>query len=94
MLEGGERDWFEYLSVPEPGEAPTDAFAARELVERLLSLLSVEDRLILTLLDLEQRSVAEIAGLTGWNASRIKVRAFRARRKLRQHLEQLEPTRA
>jgi RNA polymerase sigma-70 factor, ECF subfamily len=93
LIEGGERDWLEYLSAPEPGEAPADAFAARDLVERLLSLLSAEDRLILTLLDLEQRSVSEISALTGWNASRIKVRAFRARRKLRQHLEKLEPTR-
>lgn len=94
LLEGGERDWLDYLSAPEPGDAPTDAFAARELVEKLLSLLSADDRLILTLLDLEQRSVAEICALTGWNASRVKVRAFRARRKLRQHLEQLEPTRS
>jgi len=94
LVEGGERDWLEYLSAPEPGEAPTNAYAARDLVERLLSLLSPEDRLILTLLDLEQRSVADISTLTGWNASRIKVRAFRARRKLRQHLQQLEPTRS
>lgn len=94
LLEDGERDWLEYLSVPDPSEPPTNVFAARELVERLLSLLSTEDRLVLTLLDLEQRSVAEISGLTGWNASRIKVRAFRARRKLRQHLEELEPTRS
>jgi RNA polymerase sigma-70 factor (ECF subfamily) len=93
LLEGGERDWLDYLSAPEPGDAPTDAFAARELVEKLLSLLSADDRLVLSLLDLEQRSVAEICALTGWNASRVKVRAFRARRKLRQHLEQLEPTR-
>jgi RNA polymerase sigma-70 factor, ECF subfamily len=93
LLEGGERDWLDYLSAAEPGDAPTDAFAARELVERLLSLLSTEDRLILTLLDLEQRSVAEISTLMGWNASRIKVRAFRARRKLRQHFEKLETKR-
>jgi RNA polymerase sigma-70 factor (ECF subfamily) len=93
LLEDGERDWLEFFSAPDTHNAPTDVFAARELVERLLSLLSAEDRLILTLLDLEQRSVAEICGLTGWAASRVKVRAFRARRKLRQHLEKLEPTR-
>jgi RNA polymerase sigma-70 factor (ECF subfamily) len=33
-------------------------------------------------LDLEQKTIAEIAALTGWNQSLIKVRAFRARRKL------------
>ena len=67
-----------------------DAFAARELVERLLERLGPSDRLVITLLDLEQRSVAEIRQLTGWNSSLIKVRAFRARRKLRKELERME----
>ena len=35
------------------------------------------------LLDLEERSVKEIAAITGWNVTLVKVRAFRARRKLR-----------
>ncbi len=60
-----------------------DAAAARELVELLLATLPPADRLVLTLLDLEGRSVAEIATLTGWNRTLVKVRAFRARRRLR-----------
>ena len=41
---------------------------------------SFSDReIVIRLLDLEQKSIAEIAGLTGWNQSLIKVRAFRAR---------------
>lgn len=67
-----------------------EAFAARELVERLLERLSPSDRLVITLLDLEQRSVAEIRQLTGWNSSLIKVRAFRARQKLRKEWERME----
>ncbi len=63
------------------GEASSDA--ARELVEVLLAQLSPDDRLVLTLLDLEQLPAAEIARLTGWSRTLIKVRAFRARRKLR-----------
>ena len=63
------------------GEA--SSHAARELVDLLLAQLSPDDRLVLTLLDLEQRPVAEIARLTGWSSALIKVRAFRARRKLR-----------
>ena len=62
--------------------APNDAFSARELVDRLLGQLGSDDRLVIQLLDLEQKSVAEISVLTGWNQSLIKVRAFRARRKL------------
>jgi RNA polymerase sigma-70 factor (ECF subfamily) len=45
--------------------------------------------LVLTLLHLEGRSVAEVRQITGWNAPVIKVRAFRARRKLRKHYENL-----
>jgi len=64
-----------------------EAFQSRELVEKLFETLRPDDRLILRLLDLEEKSVAEISGLTGWSASLIKVRAFRARRKLRKTLE-------
>jgi RNA polymerase sigma-70 factor (ECF subfamily) len=52
-------------------------------VGRLLSQLPSEDRLVISLLDLEERSVKEIAAITGWSVSLVKVRAFRARRKLR-----------
>ena len=74
----------------ETNATDADAFAARELVERLLERLGPSDRLVITLLDLEQRSVAEISRMTGWNSSLIKVRAFRARRKLRKEWERLE----
>jgi RNA polymerase sigma factor (sigma-70 family) len=67
-----------------------DALAAHELVAKLLGQLKPEDRLIVQLLDLEQRSVAEISELTGWNPSLVKVRAFRARRKLKKLFEELE----
>jgi RNA polymerase sigma factor (sigma-70 family) len=60
-----------------------DASAARELVEALLCRLPPDDRLVLTLLDLEGRSVAAISQLTGWSRPLVKVRAFRARLRLR-----------
>jgi RNA polymerase sigma-70 factor (ECF subfamily) len=88
-LSEGEQAWLDFLASSTADEAPVDEFGARELVEKLLALLPADDRLILTLLDLQQRSVAEIAALTGWGHSRIKVRAFRARRKLREHAESL-----
>jgi RNA polymerase sigma-70 factor (ECF subfamily) len=59
------------------------AQAARELVEHLLSQLPPDDCLVLTFLDLEQRSVAEISMLTGWSRPLVKVRAFRARQRLK-----------
>ena len=69
--------------------APNDAFSSRELLHKLLDRLRPDDRMVVQLLDLEQKSVAEISALTGWNQSLIKVRAFRARRKLRKLLAEL-----
>jgi len=75
------------------GNASTDsdlAMDARSLVDRLMESLNPDDRLVIQLLDLEQKSVAEIEQITGWKTSAVKVRAHRARKKMRAHLESLE----
>jgi RNA polymerase sigma-70 factor (ECF subfamily) len=72
----------------EPQPPPTAE--AGELVSKLMQTLSAEDQLVIRLLDLEERPVSEIAAQTGWSQTLVKVRAFRARRKLRKQLEQLE----
>jgi len=77
------------LTTEDSGREP-DILAAKELVGRLIEQLNPADRLVITRLDLEQKSVAEISQETGWGSSLVKVRAFRARRKLRKFLEQLE----
>lgn len=69
-----------------------DAMAAHELVHKLLGQLKPDDQLVIRLLDLEQKTIAEIAQLTGWNQSLIKVRAFRARRKLQKLFQDLQRT--
>ncbi len=56
---------------------------ARELVESLLARLRPEERLVITLLHLEERSVKEVSRITGWSISLVKVRAFRARNRMR-----------
>jgi RNA polymerase sigma-70 factor (ECF subfamily) len=66
--------------------APDKRLASRQLVKHLLDLLKPVERLIVDLLYLQERSVAEVQAMTGWSASRIKVRAFRAREKLKNHL--------
>ena len=68
---------------------PGHNLAARDLVEKLLAFLKPDDRLLMKLLHLEGRSLEDIRQITGWNISLIKVRAFRARRKLRKHLDTL-----
>lgn len=63
------------------------AAVARDLATKLLSRLSAEDRLLLVMLEVEGLSVAEIAELTKWSVSKVKVRAHRARASLRRVLE-------
>lgn len=59
------------------------ALISRDLALKLLTRLSAEDRLVLMLLDVEGFSVAEIAEMTNWSISKVKVRAHRARAHLR-----------
>ena len=68
---------------------PDERFAARELVEHLLDTLKPAERLVIDLLYLQGRSVKEVRELTGWSAPLVKVRAFRARQKMKQHFEKL-----
>jgi len=88
-LSEGEAEVLEAVTADE-GAAPDDTVAARELVGRLLDQLKPEDRLVVQLLDLEQKSIAEISAITGWNQSLVKVRAFRARRKLQKLFAELK----
>ncbi len=85
-----EAEVLDSVLTSESDVAVNDGFAARELVDRLLGQLNPPDRLVLQLLDIERRSVAEISEITGWNPSLVKVRAFRARGKLKKLFEELE----
>jgi RNA polymerase sigma-70 factor (ECF subfamily) len=78
-----ENQWLEFLlnAAAPPPETPDTS--AAEAVEHLLAQLSPDDRWVIRLLDLEQKSVAEISQLTGWSRPAVKVRAFRARHRLR-----------
>lgn len=75
-----EDDWRRLQSMmPEPEEATDSA----ELVFSLLAQLAPGDRLILTLIYLDGSTMAEVAERTGWTIIGAKVRAFRARNRLR-----------
>jgi len=76
--------------VSAPDHRGEDADAARQLVERILEKLSPAARLIITLLEIEDRSVKEIAALTGWSVALVKVRAFRARAEMKKALTKLK----
>jgi len=60
---------------------------AAEILQWAMVRLSAEERLVIALLELEEKSVRETAELTGWSESNVKVRAFRARQALKKILE-------
>lgn len=83
-----EDDWLERFAAA-PESASENADAARQLVARVLDQMSPAGKLIITLLEIEDRSVKEIAKLTGWSVPLVKVRAFRARAEMRKILSRL-----
>jgi RNA polymerase sigma factor (sigma-70 family) len=89
-LSENEAEVLDNVLTDERDTLPGDALAARELVHKLLDQLKPADRLVIQLLDLEQKTIAEISAQTGWNQTLVKVRAFRARRKLQKLFQELQ----
>jgi RNA polymerase sigma-70 factor (ECF subfamily) len=87
-LSEAEEDWLDRF-VSQPENAAEESAAARQLVERVLEQLSPPARLVITLLEIEERSVKEISKLTGWSMPLVKVRAFRARAEMRKILARM-----
>lgn len=83
-----EEDWLERF-VAEPKSASDEADAAKTLVNKVLDQLSPANKLVITLLEIEDRSVKEIAELTGWSVPLVKVRAFRARAEMKKILARM-----
>jgi RNA polymerase sigma-70 factor (ECF subfamily) len=87
-LSDAEDDWLNRF-VASPADAGEEASAAKELVDQVLAQLSPPARLVITLLEIEDRSVKEIAELTGWSVPLVKVRAFRARAEMKKCLARI-----
>jgi RNA polymerase sigma-70 factor (ECF subfamily) len=65
------------------GSVPADTrLAQRDLILKLLSKVSEEERNLILLKEVEGHSVEELAGMTGLNENTIKVKLFRTRQKL------------
>lgn len=87
-----EDEWFELqmLEVARDRHASAERQRdAAEIAERLLAKLEPEDRLVVVLIDRDGFSVKEVSEMTGWGQSKVKVRAFRARRTLRAAMKRL-----
>jgi RNA polymerase sigma-70 factor, ECF subfamily len=84
-----EQAVIENLTTSADELAPDQRFASRQLVEHLLAALKPVERLAIDLLYLQGRSVEEIRKITGWSAALVKVRAFRARQKMKECLARI-----
>ncbi len=62
------------------------------LLDRMIAALAPREQIAIRMLDLEQHSVQDVCNHTGWGASKVKVTAMRARRKLAEQMQRLEKT--
>jgi RNA polymerase sigma-70 factor (ECF subfamily) len=91
-LTDDENKWLDaQLSDPasEARHSVEQTLIAADLADRVLNVLSPEDQMALLMMDGEDASVKEVAEATGWSESKVKVRAFRARKKVREAMEKL-----
>ena len=80
----------ENLAASSDELAPDRQLVSRQLLEHLLQTLKPAERLVIDLLYLQGHSVEEIHEITGMGIAAIKVRAFRARQKMKTQLAKIE----
>jgi RNA polymerase sigma-70 factor, ECF subfamily len=88
-LSDDESGWLDQQLTDESVGSVENNIVAADLADRLLGTLSPEDQQALLMIDGENASIKEVAEATGWSESKVKVRAFRARRKVRETMEKL-----
>ncbi|HEX2269052.1 MAG TPA: sigma-70 family RNA polymerase sigma factor [Pyrinomonadaceae bacterium] len=88
-LSDDESGWLDQQLTDESTSSVENSIVAADLADRLLGTLSPEDQQALLMIDGENASIKEVAEATGWSESKVKVRAFRARRKVRETMEKL-----
>jgi RNA polymerase sigma-70 factor (ECF subfamily) len=86
-----QQSWMDQQSAGDGREQASveNSLVAADLADRLLAVLPPEDQQALLMIDGEDASIKEVAEATGWSESKVKVRAFRARKKLREAMEKL-----
>jgi RNA polymerase sigma-70 factor (ECF subfamily) len=87
-----ETDWLEQKMSDAAAlqhQSDEEKLIAADLVNRVLETMSPDDRLVLTLIDGEGHSIRDICEMTGWTESKVKIQAFRARRRMREAVENL-----
>ncbi|MEE4608191.1 MAG: sigma-70 family RNA polymerase sigma factor [Desulfobacteraceae bacterium] len=90
QLSEAHRTWLERVGLADAEQewqALGNRAEARQVLDWALAQLSAEDRMVIELVHLEERSVKEAAQLLGWSVANVKVRAYRARKKMHQLIE-------
>ena len=85
------RDWVDHLLSDQSTAQDANRVEARDLLQWALGQLSVAERMVLTLTHLDEYTVAEAAALLDWSVTRVKVQAYRARKKLRKIIAKILP---
>jgi RNA polymerase sigma-70 factor (ECF subfamily) len=91
-LSEDETSWLDHNlagAAREQHQASERSLVAADLAGKVLETLPADDRLVLTMIDGEDASVKDVVQLTGWSESKVKVQAFRARRRMREAVEKL-----
>jgi RNA polymerase sigma-70 factor, ECF subfamily len=91
-LSGDESDWLEKRmsdAAETAHQSSEEKLVAADLVNRVLETMSADDRIVLTMIDGEGHSIRDVAEMTGWTEAKVKIQAFRARRRMREAVEKL-----
>ena len=91
-LSEDESRWVESAlarTATEQHQSRERGLVAADLAGRVLQTLTPDDQLVLTMIDGEDASVKDVVEVTGWSESKVKVLAFRARRRMRAAVEKL-----
>jgi RNA polymerase sigma-70 factor (ECF subfamily) len=87
-----QTDWLDKNltnAATEQHQSSERSLVAADLAGRVLQTLPPDDQLVLTMIDGEDASVKDVVEMTGWSESKVKVQAFRARRRMREAVEKL-----
>jgi RNA polymerase sigma-70 factor (ECF subfamily) len=90
----GYKFWKQQTRARQREPLPEIPFETPEIDDSLapvLAQLSPRDRIVVTLLYLEEKTVAETAAILKWSQTMVKVQSFRARAKLRKLMEAQNP---
>ena len=91
-IQEAEAEWLDNHLAGLSAERHRSAEKSREaadLADRVLGTLSPDDRLVLMMVDADETPIKDVASATGWSESKVKVQAFRARRRMREAVERL-----